>query len=69
VYRRQADGAAFKGYQLSLEAIRRVAVGMVIITALWGWLWYGIKWLLLRSLAGFSWDCRRACSTRSCTAG
>jgi hypothetical protein len=47
-------GAAFKGYQLSLEAVGRVAVGIAIITVLWGWMWYGIKWLLLRSLAGFS---------------
>jgi hypothetical protein len=47
-------GAAFKGYQLSLEAVGRVAVGIAIITVLWGWAWYGIKWLLLRSLAGFS---------------
>lgn len=47
-------GAAFKGYQLSLEAVGRVAVGLAIMAVLWGWLWYGIKWLLLRKLAGFS---------------
>jgi len=47
-------GAVFKGYQLSLEAVGRVAVGIGIVTVLWGWMWYGIKWLLLRRLAGFS---------------
>jgi hypothetical protein len=47
-------GAAFKGYQVSLEAVARVAVGLSIMTVLWGWLWYGIKRLLLQKLAGFS---------------
>jgi len=47
-------GAAFKGYQLSLEALGRVVVGLTIMAVLWGWLWYGIKGLLLRKLAGFS---------------
>jgi hypothetical protein len=47
-------GAVFKGYQLSLEAVGRVAIGIGIVTILWGWLWYGIKGLLLRYLAGFS---------------
>ena len=47
-------GPAFKGYQLSLEAVVRVAIGFAIMTVLWGWLWYGIKSLLLRKLAGFS---------------
>lgn len=47
-------GAAFKGYRLNLEAVVRVAVGLSVMTILWGWLWYGIKGLLLRKLAGFS---------------
>ncbi len=47
-------GAAFKGYQLSLEAAGRVAVGFLVMTVLWGWLWYGVKRLLLRRLAGLS---------------
>jgi hypothetical protein len=47
-------GAAFKGYQVSLEAVIRVAVGFGIMTVLWGWLWYGVKRLLLRKLAGFT---------------
>src|SRR5512139_1975797 len=47
-------GPAFKGYQLSLEAVARVAVGLSIMTVLWGWLWYGVKLALLRKLAGLS---------------
>jgi hypothetical protein len=47
-------GPAFKGYQINLEAVARVAVGLTIMAVLWGWLWYGIKRLLLRKLAGFS---------------
>jgi hypothetical protein len=47
-------GPVFKGYQLNLEAVVRVAAGFSIMTVLWGWLWYGIKGLLLRKLAGFS---------------
>ena len=47
-------GAAFKGYQVNLEAVARVAVGFSVMVVLWGWLWYGVKRLLLRKLAGFS---------------
>ena len=47
-------GAVFKGYQISLEAVGRVAAGLAFMAVLWGWLWYGIKVLLLRKLAGFS---------------
>ena len=32
-------GFLFKGYQLSLEAVGRVAVGFMIMTVVWGWLW------------------------------
>jgi hypothetical protein len=53
-------GPAFKGYQLSLEAVARVAVGISIMTVLWGWLWYGVKLLLLRKLAGLSKEETRA---------
>jgi hypothetical protein len=47
-------GAVFKGYQLTGESVMRVAVGFLIMSVLWGALWYGIKVLLLRKLAGFS---------------
>ena len=47
-------GVLFKGYQLSAEAIGRVAMGFLTMSVVWGALWYGIKVLLLRKLAGFS---------------
>jgi hypothetical protein len=49
-------GPAFRGYQLNLEAVSRVAVGLSIMIVLWGWLWYGVKRLLLVKLASFSRD-------------
>jgi len=48
------DSGLFGRYTVSLEAVGRVAVGFAVVTVLWGWLWYGIKRLLLRRLAGFS---------------
>jgi hypothetical protein len=47
-------GNIFKGYQLTTEAVIRVAVGFTIMSVLWGWLWYGVKVLVLRRAAGFS---------------
>ena len=49
-------GPAFKGYRLNLEAVSRVAFGFSFMIGLWGWLWYGVKRLLLVKLAGFSRD-------------
>ena len=46
-------GAAFAG-RVDVEAVGRVAVGFAIMTVLWGWLWYGVKRLLLRKLVGLS---------------
>ena len=47
-------GVMFQGYQLSAEAVGRVAMGFLVMSVIWGALWYGIKVLLLRKLAGFS---------------
>jgi hypothetical protein len=47
-------GAAFKGYQVTLESVGRVAAGLAFMTVLWGWLWYGVKWLLLRTFVGLT---------------
>ncbi len=46
-------GAAFAG-RVDGEAVARVVVGFAIMTVLWGWLWYGVKRLLLRKLVGLS---------------
>lgn len=48
------ESGLFGSYKVSLEAVGRVVVGFAVVTVLWGWLWYGIKRLLLRKLAGFS---------------
>ena len=48
------DGGAIVGGRLTGESVARVAVGVLIITVLWGWLWYGIKRLLLRKMVGLS---------------
>ena len=47
-------GAIFKGYEITREAVIGVVVGFLVMSVLWGWLWYGIKALLLRRVAGFS---------------
>jgi hypothetical protein len=48
------DGGAIAGARLTGESVVRVAVGVLIMTVLWGWLWYGIKRLLLRKMVGLS---------------
>jgi hypothetical protein len=47
-------GAMFRGYQITGQAIVRVLMGFTIMTVLWGWLWYGLKRLLLRKLVGLT---------------
>jgi hypothetical protein len=47
-------GALIRGYRVDREAVTRVLAGFTVMTVLWGWLWYGVKGLLLRKLAGFS---------------
>lgn len=49
-------GPVFNGYRVTREAVVRVFWGFTIIYVLWGWLWYGIKVLLLRTLVGFTKD-------------
>jgi hypothetical protein len=47
-------GSAVLGRPLDPMAPARVLVGFAIIGVLWGWLWYGVKRLLLRKLVGLS---------------
>jgi hypothetical protein len=44
----------FKDYDVSVEAVTRVLSGIVIFYVIWGFIWYGIKTLLLKHLVGFS---------------
>jgi dolichol kinase len=46
--------------QLGAETLGRVAIGITIMWFLWGWLWYGIRALLLAKVVGLSRDERRA---------
>jgi hypothetical protein len=50
---RQA-GALFGGWSISLQWLGQLLVGFTIMQVLWGWLWYGVKYLLLRTLCGLS---------------
>jgi hypothetical protein len=50
----------FSHYELDRGALGRVAGGVLFFYVVWGFIWYGIKSLLLRTLAGFSKEERRA---------
>jgi len=54
-----APGALFSRYSVDAEALRNVFFGFLFFSVLWGLIWYGVKNLLLRSLAGFSKEERR----------
>jgi hypothetical protein len=49
-------GPVFNGYRVNAKAVVRVLIGFSVVSVLWGWLWYGIKVLLLRTLVGFTKD-------------
>ena len=52
-------GVLFAHYTVDREAITRVFSGFLFFSMFWGYIWYGIKSLLLRVLGGFSEDERR----------
>jgi dolichol kinase len=53
-------GALFSRYKVDAEALRNVFFGFLFFAVLWGLIWYGVKSLLLRFLAGFSKEERRS---------
>jgi hypothetical protein len=55
----RTDTIFFRNYDVDGEAIRRVAAGVFFFYILWGFIWYGIKNLLLKFVAGFSKEERR----------
>ncbi len=59
VISRREPGALFSRYTVDLEALRNVAFGFFFFSVFWGLIWYGVKNLLLRVLAGFSKEERR----------
>ena len=50
----------FKNYTLDAAAVGRVLGGVFFFYVLWGFIWYGIKNLLLKTFVGFSREERRA---------
>lgn len=50
----------FKNYALDGAAVGRVLGGVFFFYVLWGFIWYGIKNLLLKTVVGFSREERRA---------
>ena len=51
--------AIFSRYNVDTEALRNVFFGFLFFAVFWGYVWYGVKNLLLRVLAGFSKEERR----------
>ena len=54
------DAFFFEHPELDLEAVKRVLFGVGFFYVAWGFVWLGIKSLLLRFVAGFSKEERRA---------
>jgi hypothetical protein len=46
----------FGKYRIDRQAIASVLFGFLIFSVLWGWIWYGIRALLLRRFVGLSKD-------------
>lgn len=53
------DAFFFKTYDVNVEALLRVGWGILFFYVIWGFIWYGIKALLLKYVAGFSKEERR----------
>ena len=49
----------FQGYEIGREAVARVLSGILFFYVVWGFIWYGIKNLLLAYYVGFSKEERR----------
>jgi hypothetical protein len=58
----------FQQYDASGEALLRVLSGIVFFYVLWGFIWYAVKNLLLKYVAGFSAEERRAAFSSRMTA-
>jgi hypothetical protein len=49
----------FQGYALDADAFKRVGGAILFFYVAWGFIWYGVKALLLKYVAGFSKEERR----------
>jgi hypothetical protein len=52
-------GGFFQHYEIGSDVIQRVAGGIFFFYVIWGFIWYGIKTLLLKYFVGFTKDERR----------
>jgi hypothetical protein len=53
------DTIFFRTYAVTGEALGRVAAGVLFFYVVWGFIWYGVKSLLLKFFVGFSKEERR----------
>jgi hypothetical protein len=57
----QRNGGWFTGrYNIDRQAIGNIIGAFIFYWVFWGFIWYGIRWLLMRYVAGFSRDELRA---------
>lgn len=53
-YATKTDAMFYRSYDVTPESIGRVAIGVLLFNVLWGFIWYGVKTLLLARMVGFS---------------
>jgi len=44
----------FASYDVNRQGLGRILIGVLLFNVVWGFIWYGVKSLLLKYLAGFS---------------
>src|SRR5690349_11051328 len=52
-------GGFFGHYEIGRDVVGRIAGGILFFYVIWGFIWYGVKTLLLKYFVGFSKDERR----------
>jgi hypothetical protein len=53
------DAVFFKTYEIDRAALGRIAGGIIFFYVVWGFIWYGVKTLLLKYVVGFTKEERR----------
>ena len=59
VFLTKSNAVFFSEYAFNLDAVIRVLSGVGFFYVVWGFIWYGVKTLLLKYVAGFSKEERR----------
>jgi len=55
----RSTGGFFEHYEVGRDAVGRVVAGILFFYVIWGFIWYGIKSLLLKYVVGFTKEERR----------